>query len=176
MPRAGIGRPQSRRGDGCEGGRCHQGIGLRGRVSAINLPLSGASRERCPLPSALYPPAPHVRRRQVARLSWHTGGLGAPQAVGLLSCARLSGRTVAPPRVGVRSGGRRVGMRTGDLERCLVAATPAPPIGGWLCPSCVAHFFFRGLFIFYRTLVFWVNLPSGRLRGGGGASPPQRGG
>ena len=96
---AGLGRPQSRGG---ANGR-HQGKGLGGRSSAINLPLSGDIRGKRPLPSALYPPAPHVRRRSVARLSGHTGGLGAPQAVGL----------GAPPRVVVHSGGERIGMRDG---------------------------------------------------------------
>ena len=88
---AGLGRPQSRGG---ANGR-HQGKGLGGRGSAINLPLGGDIRGERPLPSALCPPAPRVRRRSVARLSEHTGGLVAPQAVGL----------EAPLRVVIHSGG-----------------------------------------------------------------------
>ena len=76
---------------------------LRGRCSAINLPLGGDTQVWRPLPLALYPPAPRVRRRSVARLSEHTGGLGAPQAVGL----------EAPPRVVSRAGG-------GGGDRCSV--------------------------------------------------------
>ena len=114
---AGLGRPHSRGG---ANGR-HRGKGLGGRCSAISLPLSGDIRERCPLPLALYPPAPHVRRRSVARLSEHTGGLGAPQAVGL----------EAPPRVVSHSGGERIGMRDGGESRTLPRRSdPHPPIGG----------------------------------------------
>ena len=114
---AGLGRPHSRGG---ANGR-HQGKGFRrGRRSAISLPLSGDIRERCPLPLALYPPAPHVRRRSVARLSEHTGGLGAPHAVGL----------EAPPRVVSHSGGERIGMRDGGESRTLPRRSdPHPPIG-----------------------------------------------
>ena len=113
---AGLGRPHSRGG---ANGR-HRGKGLGGRGSAISLPLSGDIRERRPLPSALYPPAPRVRRRSVARLSEHTGGLGAPQAVGL----------EAPPRVVSHSGGERIGMRDGGEYRTLPRrSVPHPPIG-----------------------------------------------
>ena len=111
---AGLGRPQSRGG---ANGR-HQGKGLRGRCSAINLPLSGDIRKKRPLPSALYPPAPHVRRRSVARLSEHTGGLGAPQAVGL----------EAPPRVVRLSGGERIGMRDEwGISNAASSQRPPPP-------------------------------------------------
>ena len=111
---AGLGRPQSRGG---ANGR-HQGKGLGGRSSAINLPLGGDIRGERPLPSALCPPAPRVRRRSVARLSEHTGGLGAPQAVGL----------EAPPRVVIHSGGERIGMRDGGESRTLPRRSdPHPP-------------------------------------------------
>ena len=112
--RAGLGRPQSRGG---VNGR-HQGKGLGGRCSAISLPLGGDIREKRPLPSALYPAAPHVRRRSVARLSEHTGGLGAPQAVGL----------EAPPRVVVHSGGERIGMRDEwGISNAASSQRPPPP-------------------------------------------------
>ena len=89
-----------------------------GRSSAINLPLGGDIRGERPLPSALCPPAPRVRRRSVARLSEHTGGLGAPQAVGL----------EAPPRVVIHSGGERIGMRDGGESRTLPhRSDPHPP-------------------------------------------------
>ena len=111
---AGLGRPQSRGG---ANGR-HQGKGLGGRSSAINLPLGGDIRGERPLPSALCPPSPRVRRRSVARLSEHTGGLGAPQAVGL----------EAPPRVVIHSGGERIGMRDGwGISNAASSQRPPPP-------------------------------------------------
>ena len=57
----------------------------------------------------------------MARLSEHTGGLGAPQAVGL----------EAPPQVVSHSGGERIGMRDGGESRTLPRRSdPHPPIGG----------------------------------------------
>ena len=52
---------------------------------------------------------------------------------------------------------------------------PPPPLLEVGCVS-VTEGILDSTFFLRSTLVFWVNLPSGRLRGGGGASPPQWGG
>ena len=96
---------------------CKHPVNTGGR-SAINLALSGdisgseapAAIRRC------APPYCVSKDTKTPRLSEHTGGLGAPQAVGL----------EAPPRVVIHSGGctHWNARRMGNLERCL---DPHPP-------------------------------------------------
>ena len=96
---------------------------IKGRASGgavlSDQPAAGRRHPgKAPAAIGVVSPAPHVRRRSVARLSEHTGGLGAPQAVGL----------EAPPRVVIHSGGERIGMRDGGESRTLPRRSdPHPP-------------------------------------------------